>query len=234
MSFVLLLPWLLLAAAVATAALLFVRTQALARELAASEQATQRVADELQACRKQLDKAVAKQQRSGEELAQSRRKLEKARKRAGRAGEDARPATPSHAQSLEAAIEAARRERNTAREERDAAQARAASLAQDLAKAGAAIDAAAVAQTRLDDAAIEALQQRVETADAAQNQLRKDLTGAHANEKRLREKLDTQQQLYVAIRGELEAKKDRLRTQNEEVERLRALRVAVQEDDHTV
>ncbi len=227
MSFVLLLPWLLLAAAVATAALLFVRKQALARELADSEQATQRVADELQACRKQLDKAVAKQQRSGEELAQSRRKLEKARKRAGRAGEDARPATPSHAQSLEAALETARRERNTA-------QARAATLAQDLAKAGAAIGAAAAAQTRLDDAAIEALQQRVETTDAAQNQLRKDLAGAHANEKRLREKLDTQQQLYVAIRGELEAKKDRLRTQNEEVERLRALRVAVQEDGPTI
>jgi chromosome segregation ATPase len=211
--------------------LLFVRTQSLSRELAASRAEAQRVADELQVSRKQLDKAVAKQERSGEELAQSRRKLEKARKRAGRAGDGARSATPSHAESLEATIESARRERNTAREERDAAQARATTLTQDLAEARAAIDAAAEAQTRLDAAAIEALQQRVETAGAAQNQLRKDLAGAHANEKRLREKLDTQQQLYVAIRGELEAKKDRLRTQTEEIERLRALRVAVQADE---
>jgi chromosome segregation ATPase len=233
MSFLLLLPWILLAAAVATAALLFARVRSLSGELAASEAAAQRVADELESSRKQLDKAVAKQQRSSEELAQSRRKLEKARKRAGRAGDDARPVTPSHAQDLEAAIETARRERDAAREERDAARAKANTLTQDLAKGRAAIDATARARTQLDDAAIEALQQRVETAGTEQNQLRKGLAGANANEKRLREKLDKQQQLYVAIRGELEAKKDRLRTQNEEIERLRALRVAVQEDEST-
>ena len=51
-----------------------------------------------------------------------------------------------------------------------------------------------------------------------------------ANLQRLREKLDTQQQLYVASRGELEAKKDRLRTQTEEVERLRALSVVVRDE----
>jgi chromosome segregation ATPase len=233
MSFLLLLPWLLLAAAVATAALLFARARSLSDELAASKAETLHVTEALQESRKQLDKAVAKQQRGREELAASQRKLEKARKRAGRADGDVRPTAPSHAQNLEAAIETARRERNTAREERDAAQARAAVLSKDLAKAREAIDAAAKAGKRLDDAAIEALQQRVETADTDQSRMRKELAGAHAKEKRLREKLDTQQQLYVAIRGELEAKKDRLRTQNEEVERLRALRVAVQADEPT-
>jgi chromosome segregation ATPase len=233
MSLLLLLPWLLLAAAVATAALLFVRTRSLAGELAASEAETRSRTDELQASDEQLDKAIAKQQRNGEELAQLRRKLEKARKRASRADGESHPATPSGAQSLEAAIETARRERNAAREERDAAQAKAALLAQDLVKARAAIDAAAEVKTRLDDAAIEALEQRVETAGVEKKRLGKELAAAHTNEKRLREKLDTQQQLYVAIRGELEAKKDRLRTQKEEIERLQALRVAVQEDAPT-
>jgi len=231
MSFISLLPWLLLAAAVAISTALFLRGQALARDLAAGKAEALQIADALKASQKELDKAVAKQQRSSEELAQSRRKLEKARKRAGRADGDARPATSSQAQNLETAIESARRERNAAREERDAAQAKASALAQDLAKARATSDSAAATRAQQDDAAMQALEQRVESAGAEQGRLRKDLAGAKANEKRLREKLDTQQQLYVAIRGELEAKKDRLRTQNEEVERLRALRVAVAEDE---
>jgi chromosome segregation ATPase len=233
MSLLLLLPWLLLAAAVATAALLFVRMRSLAGELAASEAEARRLTDESQAGVEQLAKAIAKQQRSGEELAQLRRKLEKARKRASRAGGESHPATPSDAQGLEAAIETARRERNAAREERDAAQAKAALLAQDLVKARAAIEAAAEVKTRLDDAATETLEQRVATAGVEKKRRGTELAAAHATEKRLREKLDTQQQLDVAIRGELEAKKDRLRTQNEEIERLRALRVAVQEDAPT-
>ena len=37
----------------------------------------------------------------------------------------------------------------------------------------------------------------------------------------------TQDALYASLRGELEAKKDRLRTQQEELERLRALEVVL-------
>ena len=44
---------------------------------------------------------------------------------------------------------------------------------------------------------------------------------------RLKKKLSTQELLYVSIRNELAAKKDRLRTQQEEIERLRALRVSL-------
>ena len=43
--------------------------------------------------------------------------------------------------------------------------------------------------------------------------------------KRWQAKVRTQDKLYLAIRGELAAKKDRLRAQQEELERLRALRV---------
>ena len=47
--------------------------------------------------------------------------------------------------------------------------------------------------------------------------------------KRLRGKAITQDKLYASMRLELEAKKDRLVTQQEELERLRALRVALME-----
>ena len=39
--------------------------------------------------------------------------------------------------------------------------------------------------------------------------------------------MDTQELLYVSIRSELDAKKDRLRTQQEELERLMALKAVV-------
>jgi len=90
MSLALLLPWLLLAAAIATGAVLFLRGRAVAAELAAAEARNREHAEALDASRQQLDKALAKQQRSSEELAHARRKLEQGRKRAARAGDDAR------------------------------------------------------------------------------------------------------------------------------------------------
>ena len=39
--------------------------------------------------------------------------------------------------------------------------------------------------------------------------------------------METQELLYVSIRSELDAKKDRLRTQQEELERLMALKAVV-------
>jgi hypothetical protein len=53
--------------------------------------------------------------------------------------------------------------------------------------------------------------------------------GVKADEQvtRLKKRLETQELAYVALRGELEAKKDRLATQAEQIERLRALKVAL-------
>jgi len=44
---------------------------------------------------------------------------------------------------------------------------------------------------------------------------------------RLRGRLRTQESVYAQLRGELEAKKDRLKTQREELERLRAYKVTL-------
>jgi hypothetical protein len=52
-------------------------------------------------------------------------------------------------------------------------------------------------------------------------------TAAERSLEKLRTKVRTQDQLYLVMRGELEAKKDRLRTQQEELERLQAFKVAV-------
>ncbi len=46
----------------------------------------------------------------------------------------------------------------------------------------------------------------------------------------MKRKAAAQEKLYVAIRGELDAKKERLRTQQEELERLRALRLVLADD----
>ena len=44
---------------------------------------------------------------------------------------------------------------------------------------------------------------------------------------RLRKRVDNQERLYASVRAELEVKKDRLRTQEEQIQRLEALKVAV-------
>ena len=66
---------------------------------------------------------------------------------------------------------------------------------------------------------------RVEELRGRVTQLEGELGGARVEAERWQAKVRTQDKLYLAIRGELAAKKDRLRAQQEELERLRALRV---------
>ena len=44
---------------------------------------------------------------------------------------------------------------------------------------------------------------------------------------RMRKRMANQEQLYASVRSELEVKKDRLRTQEEQIQRLQALEVVV-------
>jgi hypothetical protein len=43
----------------------------------------------------------------------------------------------------------------------------------------------------------------------------------------MRKRMSNQEQLYASIRAELDVKKDRLRTQEEQLQRLQALKVSV-------
>ena len=58
-------------------------------------------------------------------------------------------------------------------------------------------------------------------------QLEQALTAARETESRMRKRMSNQEQLYASLRSELEVKKDRLRTQEERIQRLQALEVAV-------
>ena len=50
---------------------------------------------------------------------------------------------------------------------------------------------------------------------------------ARGTEARMRKRMSNQEQLYASLRAELDVKKDRLRTQEEQLQRLQALKVAV-------
>ena len=53
---------------------------------------------------------------------------------------------------------------------------------------------------------------------------------AKQSEVRMRKRMSNQEQLYASIRSELEVKKDRLRAQDERIQRLEALGVALGSD----
>ena len=220
MSFPILIPWVLFAAAVAIALVGIVRARTAVREVAEKEGLIARLESNAADDREKLEKSVAKQQRNSESLEQARRKLERSRKRASQQGGPSQAATTASRAEPDGALE-------TARQERNAAQAEVGALAEQLASAKSSLAAASAIKPLLDNDAIAALEERATAAESAAAALRTELVGARATEGRLREKLDTQQLLYVSIRSELSAKKDRLRTQTEEIERLRALKVAV-------
>jgi chromosome segregation ATPase len=114
--------------------------------------------------------------------------------------------------------------RNTATEE-------ARTLSEEVARLRSQIRSEATQKPSLDNPAIEALQQRAARLETELGGLRGELEKARKDAARLREKNKTQDQLYVSIRGELQAKKDRLRTQTEELERIRALKVVLNGND---
>jgi len=54
-----------------------------------------------------------------------------------------------------------------------------------------------------------------------------ELKLAKETELRTRKRMNNQEQLYASVRAELDVKKDRLRTQEEQIQRLQAMKVVV-------
>ena len=223
MTFSTLLPWLTATAAVALALVALVRIRAASLEASRREQELSSLRGDLATAGEQLKKADLKQRRNSEELAQARHKLEKTKKRAARTGAAPAGAPPSHVESLEQELE-------NARQVRDAAQDEVRSLAADVDRLRAELHGEKKPEPLLDNPAIEALEKRADEAEAALAPLRKELAAARKDGAALKEKIRTEKLLYVSVRGELQAKKDRLRTQAEEIERLRAIKVVVETD----
>lgn len=218
-----LVSWLLVGLAGTAALSLFLRVRSLGFEVAAARLEAEKLRAELIASRDQLSHAAAKNRRVVDESQELRRKLEKAKRRDSHAERVPGP-TATRISELEAELEQARQARDAAREEADG-------LAGELTRVRQIVSVARPAKIDgpiplLDNAAIEALQSRVRSVES-------DLAAARQTEQeharaieRQKAKLRVQEDLYVAIRGELAAKKDRLRTQQEQIERLQALKVA--------
>lgn len=70
---------------------------------------------------------------------------------------------------------------------------------------------------------------RAELAVAREQCLKQgeELAVARQTEARMRKRMDNQEQLYASLRAELEVKKDRLRTQEEQIQRLEAIKAVV-------
>lgn len=217
-----LVSWVVVGLLSAGAFTLFLRVRGLQVEVAAARVEAEKLKAELVATREQLTKSAAKQRRIAEESQAVRRKLDKARRRGAQSD---RAPGPSGARipELEAELEQARQARDAAREE---VHGLAAELKRVRGLVAEAPKEPAMPAPLLDNAAIEALQARLGSLEA-------ELSAARTSEQeraraieRLKAKLRTQDDLYVAMRGELAAKKDRLRTQQESIERLQALKVA--------
>jgi colicin import membrane protein len=76
----------------------------------------------------------------------------------------------------------------------------------------------------------EVLARRAQAAETRALTLEEQLVAARVDAERQRRKVAAHDRLYLALRGDLDAKKERLRTQQEELERLRALRLVHADD----
>jgi chromosome segregation ATPase len=222
-----LIAWSLAGAAAAAAVVLFGRLRTLAAQSLARARDCERLAAELEAAREQIEKQSAAHRRRGEEMSELHRKLDKLKKRGGGEHRSGRAAAPSQVQDLERELELARQARDAAREEVSGIARELSRLRSEQAEAAspvAADDSERLVHSEAQRVQAEAQRAR---AEARAEQLSADLSAAQKQVQRLRAKHDTQEQLYVALRGELDAKKDRLRRQQEQIERLQALKVAV-------
>ena len=189
---------------------------------AAREELTARLARETQARKKQSD-----------ELADLRKRADKARKRSARAergGADLPLGTAARVSDLEAQVERTERERDRSRAEREQLAAQIQQLEARLAAASrpaptvaspVAAPSGSAGSTDLGASLAEANERARKLEDA--------LESAKQVELRMRKRMSNQEQLYASMRAELDVKKDRLRAQEERIQRLEALAVVVQD-----
>jgi chromosome segregation ATPase len=220
------LPWILGALGLFASLLAGVRLRQVGLAQAASQLEVVRLNGELRAAREQLEKASAKQRRSGDELADLRKRLDKLRRREGKG-----PKGPASTGTSGAQLQAVERELEETRQVRDAARSEATGLSLELTRLRAERSEPPPERPSLDNAAIESLQASQREAAEQGDSRARELQAAATEIARLKGKVGTQESLYVSMRGELEAKKDRLRRQQEEIERLQALKVVVVDPD---
>ena len=221
-----LIPWVIVAALVMVVFMVYSRLRSAEAQLVTVRVAKEKTQTDLEDARARLSKTRDKSRQASEDIQQLRKKLEKVKKRLGSTTSPP-SASASRVQQLEEALELSRQERDRFREEVSGLRAELTRLREvarsNVEKAenpqlNSALDAQSAASARIVD--LESILQKAQARAA----------DAERSVDRLRGKARTQDLLYVSLRSELDAKKDRLRTQQEEIERLRALKVALLDD----
>ena len=174
-----------------------------------------------------LAKESAARAKLAEELAGHRRKADKARRREARTPE-VPLGTATRIRDFEERIARAEAAGERLRAERDALAARVAEL-----EAGRAADAERVRAAEAKPApapvvmpapdaaaALEALRGELAASQERVTKLEAEIEQARLVEARMRKRTSNQEQLYASLRAELDVKKDRLRAQEELIQRL--------------
>lgn len=197
----------------------------------ASEADAESLRTEREALTERLRRERQARTQQGEELSALRKRVDKAKKRSARAekGAAALPlGTAARVSDLEAQVERVERERDRSRAEREQLAAQVVALETRLEVARRPAQAAVpvpVPQPEVSDEG-SALAEATERI----GKLESELAVAKQSEVRMRKRMANQEQLYASIRAELDVKKDRLRAQEEKIQRLEALSAAVRAD----
>jgi chromosome segregation ATPase len=177
-----------------------------------------------------LSKQTQDRKRLAEELTALRNKADKAKRRQSKTV-DQPLGTAARIRDHEAQVERVELERDRAHSERDG-------LAKQVARLEARLEASALALAEASrprpkpvagqlENALEQTQVELTSSREELTKRNDELGIARQTEARMRKRMSNQEQLYASIRAELDVKKDRLRTQEEQLQRLQALKVAV-------
>ena len=215
------LAWILAAVAAVAAVVFLVRLRREIGRTAALARDADRLEAELHDARQQLEKRAGGERRRADQERDTRRKLEKAKKRASQARAEQQEET-ERVRQLEGRLRLREADLKGLREE--LARASASPVSPDRVKER----EAEIAEVKQALASLTARAEKAEATAAAATAAKEEATrGLEKEVARLRRKTSTQETLYASIRSELDIKKHRLRAQTEELERLRAYKVAV-------
>lgn len=179
-----------------------------------------------------LERETRARKKQADELAELRKRNDKTKKRHAKQGKNAdQPmGTAARLNELVAESERAEQARRTAEAESlsltqqvEVLEARLVESAQALKIA----EGPARSASEQVEEALRPLQTEVEERREQAAKLDEALRGAKVAEARMRKRMDNQEQLYASVRAELDVKKDRLRAQEEKIQRLEALHVAI-------
>ena len=224
--------WLLLGLVAGVAIVLGRLWQLADARAAVANEAHDRVSGERQDLAARLSKEVQTRKKQAEELATFRKRADKAKKRSARdekGATDLPLGTAARLADFEGKIERVERERDRSRVEREQLTAQVSTLETRLeiaSRASAKVATPAPLAPSL-TATDDSLRSELGEATERVGKMTDELRLAKETELRMRKRMNNQEQLYASVRAELDVKKDRLRTQEEQIQRLQAMKVVV-------